>query len=61
MIWDVKTGAVIGEPLKGHSEGITCLSVSPDGTRIVTGGEDKVAIIWDAKTGGKIGEILKGH
>ena len=44
----------------GHSKKITSLSFSPDGTSIVTGSEDKLAIIWDAKTGDQIG-VLKGH
>ena len=51
IIWDAKTGAIIGKPLKGHSKGITCVSFSPEGTVIATGSEDKLAMIWDAKLG----------
>ena len=47
--------------LEGHDECINSVCFSPDGTKIVTGSEDKLAIIWDAKTGAKIGSPLKGH
>ena len=60
MIWDAKTGIKIGE-LKGHSDSVNMASYSPDGTRIITVSNDKLAMIWDAKAGGFIGEPLKGH
>ena len=60
MLWDTKSGALIGNPLKFHSKGITSLCFSPDNTKIVTGSFDKLAIIWDSKSGEKIIEI-KGH
>ena len=47
--------------MKGHSGVIICVSFSADGGRIVTGGEDKLAIIWNAKTGKQLGLPLKGH
>ena len=37
--------------LEGHTDYITSLCFSPDGTRIVSGSKDSLAIIWDAKTG----------
>ena len=36
------------------------MSFSPDGTRIVTGSEDKTAKVWDARTGTPLLD-LKGH
>ena len=36
--------------LNGHTDWVTSVSFSPDGTRIVTGSLDKQAIIWDANT-----------
>ena len=50
IIWDAKTGAIIGDPLKAHSDRINSVSFSQDGLRIVTGSDDTRAIIWDAKT-----------
>ena len=61
MIWDAKTGALIGEPLKGSSDCLNSVCFSPDGTRIVTGGSNKRVMIWDAKSSALIGEPLKGH
>lgn len=42
----------------GHSSNVLCGTFSDDGKWVLTGGEDKVAIIWDQK---KIKHILKGH
>ena len=44
--------------LRGHTDPITSVSFSPDGTKIATGSIDQTVIIWDAKTGSKIGEPL---
>jgi WD40 repeat protein len=46
--------------LYGHTGGVTSVSFSPDGTRIVTGSEDRTAKVWDARTGTALLE-LKGH
>ena len=35
-IWDAATGKPIGEPLRGHEDGVTSAAFSPDGKRIVT-------------------------
>ena len=51
MIWDAETGALIGEPLKGHKASITSVCFSPDDKTVVTGSNDKTAIIWDVNTG----------
>ena len=39
---------------------MTSVSFSPDGTRIVTGSDDKTAKVWDARTGTPLLD-LKGH
>jgi WD40 repeat protein/predicted Ser/Thr protein kinase len=46
--------------LSGHSETVSSVAYSPDGSRIVTGSWDKTAIIWNASTGAKI-STLNGH
>ena len=51
IIWDAKTGSMIGKPLKGHSNEINCVNFFPDGTRIITGSDDNLAIIWDSISG----------
>jgi WD40 repeat protein len=37
--------------LVGHSDGILCLAVSRDGSRLATGSNDKTVKVWDAATG----------
>ncbi|CAG7853315.1 Dynein assembly factor with WDR repeat domains 1 AltName: Full=Outer row dynein assembly protein 16 [Serendipita indica DSM 11827] len=60
-IWDVSTGARVGQSLRGHEESVQSLDFSPDGMRIVTGGWDRTIRQWDAATGDPIGQPLKGH
>ncbi|KAE9385513.1 hypothetical protein BT96DRAFT_578404 [Gymnopus androsaceus JB14] len=35
------TSAQIGEPLEGHEDSVRSVTFSPDGTRIVSGSDDK--------------------
>ena len=46
--------------LKGHTHIVSSVAFSPDGTRIVTGSEDKTAKVWDARSGAPVLD-LKGH
>ncbi|KAG8846333.1 hypothetical protein FRB91_000901 [Serendipita sp. 411] len=45
----------------GHTRGVTSISFSPDGRRIVSGSEDQTIRLWDAETGQPLGEPLLGH
>ncbi|KAG8706351.1 hypothetical protein FRC08_001123 [Ceratobasidium sp. 394] len=60
-VWDAHSGALIGDPLTGHSYSVTSVAFSPDGHRIVSGSHDKTVRVWDAHTGAPIGEPLTGH
>jgi WD40 repeat protein len=57
-IWDVTTGQAIGKPTVYQGSGIS-VAFSPDGKRIVSGGEDMR--IWDVTTGQPIDKPLTGH
>lgn len=48
-IWDVKTGAMIGEPLR-HKGYVYHACFSPDGKYVATGSADGTARVWDAAT-----------
>jgi WD40 repeat protein len=44
----------------GHTDAVTSVAFSPDGTRILTGSSDKTARLWDVATG-KTVATLDGH
>jgi len=46
--------------LRGHSDEVHGMAVSPDGKRIVSGSVDKTVKVWDAATGAEL-MTLRGH
>jgi WD40 repeat protein len=60
-LWDANTGQPLGAPLDGHSQGLTSVAFSPDGSRIVSGSRDGTMRVWDAETQSVIGVALEGH
>ena len=38
--------------LSGHSGWVTCLDLTTDGSRVVSGSKDQEVKVWDTKTGG---------
>src|SRR4029077_14165622 len=46
--------------LRGHTDRVTSVAFSPDGTRILTGSVDNTARLWDAATGTAVA-TLAGH
>jgi len=46
--------------LRGHSDKVHGIAVSPDGKRIVSGSDDNTIKVWDATTGAEL-MTLRGH
>ena len=58
LVWHFKSRARLGHPLRHRIDGIAYASISPNGKRIVTAGEDKIGRIWDFRTGKQISRPL---
>ena len=37
--------------LRGHTDGVSCIDMSPDGTKLWTGGLDQTVRLWDLREG----------
>ena len=60
-IWDIETGATVGNPLMGHTDCVQSVAYSLNGRCIISGSDDMTIRIWDAETGAPIGRPLEGH
>ena len=49
-IWATEDGRQLLE-LKGHTDEVTCIDFSPDGSRVITGSGDNTVRLWDATNG----------
>ncbi|MGO9115106.1 MAG: WD40 repeat domain-containing serine/threonine protein kinase [Thermoguttaceae bacterium] len=60
--WDVETEKTLCTLSGHHKQAVLCVAVSQDGSRILTGGEDNVAILWSLN-GNQAAELfrLEGH
>ena len=53
VILDAITGSS-GSVLSGHTQSVTSLAFSPDGTLLVSGSKDSTIKLWDIQTGGVV-------
>ena len=60
-IWDVQSGAQIGQPFTGHTDLVRSAAFSPDGTKIVSASHDTTVRIWDVQSGAQIRQPFTGH
>ena len=58
-IWDAETGAIVGNPLNGHTDWVWSVACSPNGRHIISGSRDRTIRIWDAETGAAVGNPLE--
>ena len=57
--WDSNTGEQIGQPWTGHTDWISSLSLSPDGTLLASLSFDKTVRFWDTTLGRPVGQHLQ--
>jgi WD40 repeat protein len=50
-------GAPAGAAMVGHTAAVTCLAVTPDGDRVLSGGDDGSVRIWSAQSRQQIGAL----
>jgi WD40 repeat protein len=48
-------------PLTGHTNFVTSVALSLDGTRIISGSWDRTVRVWDAQNKGRAFGLLEGH
>lgn len=60
-VYDVDTGRLLLEPLKGHRDWVRCVLWSRDGRRLFSASHDKTIRCWDSHTGQQIGRPWTGH
>jgi WD40 repeat protein/serine/threonine protein kinase len=49
-LWDAASGRPLTEPMR-HDGAVLAIALSPDGTKLATGSEDRTARLWDAVDG----------
>jgi WD40 repeat protein len=48
-VWDTHAGQEI--TMRGHTGLVSCVAMTPDGSRVAAGGFDGAVRVWDAATG----------
>lgn len=57
--WRLSTGEEL-PPLRGHTDDVYAVRLSPNGQFIVSGGRDRTIRVWDSATGRAL-RVLRGH
>ncbi|MGA2298118.1 MAG: T9SS type A sorting domain-containing protein [FCB group bacterium] len=53
FLYNTNTGELV-RTFKGQKEGVSCVDISPDGTKLVSGAGDGSVVLWDLNTGDSI-------
>ena len=59
QVWDLKSGALLNT-LRGHTNLVMDVDVTPDGVSAISCSLDKIVCIWDLASG-KWVRLLRGH
>ncbi|KAJ1305517.1 hypothetical protein OPQ81_000524 [Rhizoctonia solani] len=59
--WDALSGRSALAPLIGHTDAVSCIAISSDDTRIVSGSHDATICVWDLQSGDLVMGPLTGH
>ena len=62
-VWDLATGAPVGDPFTGHTGAVNAVAVAElDGRPVVvSGSDDRTVRVWDLATGAPVGDPFTGH
>jgi WD40 repeat protein len=60
-LWDLTDSTTASIPLRGHSDGLLAIAVSPDSQWVVTGGLDNSVRLWSLTEPTAAPRILRGH
>jgi WD40 repeat protein len=60
QLWDLNDGSE-RRRLKGATDNLRCVAISPDGRRVAGGGSDQTIRIWAVDQAGSPSVLLKGH
>jgi WD40 repeat protein len=52
-VWDASTGEQL-HTREGHSDWVSAVQFSPDGSKLASASDDKKVIVWDASTGAQL-------
>ena len=62
QVWDLATGAPVGDPFTGHTEDVRAVAVAElDGRPVVISGAGDGVRVWDLATGAPVGRPFTGH
>ena len=59
MVWSLESGVAL-QTLKGHSDTVSSVVITPDGKRVVSGSADHTLKVWDLQSGHEL-RTLEGH
>ena len=60
-IADAETGTIICGPFRGHTDTVSSVTISLDGTLVASGSHDNTICVWDVETGENVFGLLPGH